>query len=113
MKAVWNNRVIAKSDNVIEIDGVYYFPLNSLNPEYFLNSTTKSRCPWKGLASYLHVAAGSQVNEDAAWYYAQDSDCPDLLRNRVAFWKGIVIKGDKDTAAVRLPVFRSLFASFF
>ena len=112
MKAVWNNRVIARSDNVIELDGVYYFPVSSLNSKYFLKSSTRSRCPWKGLASYMHLVINRQVNEDAAWYYPVESDCPDILKNRVAFWKGVEIR-DVKKVNPRFPAIRSILTSFF
>ena len=98
MKAIWNNRVIAKSLDVIEIDGTYYFPLSSIKKQYFIKSKTKSSCPWKGKASYLHLKINDRMNEDAAWYYDESAECANVLRNRIGFWKGVEIKGNISTS---------------
>lgn len=112
MKAVWNNRTIAKSDNVVEIDGAYYFPLNSVNWKYFYESDTKSTCPIKGKAFYFHIEVAGKFIDDAAWYYTADSQSPDILKYRIAFWKGVEFK-ESDTSSVLLPKLKSLFSSLF
>ena len=48
MKAIWNNEIIAESDQTIIIEGNNYFPAESINIKYFVNSETKSTCPWNG-----------------------------------------------------------------
>ena len=35
MQAIWNDVVIAESDNTVEVDGNPYFPFDSLKQEYF------------------------------------------------------------------------------
>ncbi|MBX9852939.1 MAG: DUF427 domain-containing protein [Cytophagaceae bacterium] len=92
MKAIWKGTVIAKSEDVEEIEGNYYFPLDSISKEFFLESHTQSTCPWKGTASYLHVMVEGEINEDAAWYYRDPKEGAEVLKDRVAFWKGIAIK---------------------
>jgi len=92
MKAIWKGTVIAKSDDVEEIEGNYYFPIDSINKEFFLESRTQSTCPWKGRASYLHVMVEGEINEDAAWYYSAPKAGAEVLQDRVAFWKGIEFK---------------------
>ena len=52
MKAVWNDQVIAESDDTVVVEGNHYFPANSLKREFFSDSDTTSVCPWKGTASY-------------------------------------------------------------
>ena len=34
MKAIWNNRVIAESDDIINVEGNMYFPAESVNKEF-------------------------------------------------------------------------------
>jgi uncharacterized protein (DUF427 family) len=77
---------------VEEIEGNYYFPLESIRKEYFLESKTQSTCPFKGKASYLHVMVEGEINEDAAWYYSKPKEGADVLKDRVSFWKGIEIR---------------------
>lgn len=98
MKAVWNNKVLAASEDVVNIEGVWYFPVSSLKARFFRKSPTRSRCPWKGLAHYLTIEINGQVNEDAAWYYPEPEDCNEIVKNRIAFWKGVcVVSNEKIT----------------
>ena len=89
MKAIWNNTVIAESDDTIVVENNHYFPAESIKKEYFKESSTQSSCPWKGLASYYTVVVEGQENTDAAWYYPDISDLAKQIEGRVAFWKGV------------------------
>ncbi|MGI9545636.1 MAG: DUF427 domain-containing protein, partial [Flavobacteriaceae bacterium] len=51
MKAIWNNTVLAESDDTIIVENNHYFPTESINNEYFKESDTHTTCPWKGQAS--------------------------------------------------------------
>ena len=51
-KAIWNDVVLAESDNTVMVEGNHYFPKDSVNWEYFNDSQTHTTCPWKGVASY-------------------------------------------------------------
>ena len=55
MKAIWNNQILAESDNTIVVEGNHYFPENSINKEFFKPSETHTVCGWKGTASYDDV----------------------------------------------------------
>lgn len=91
MKAIWNNAVIAQSDDTIVVEGNHYFPLEAINREYFKESGTHTTCPWKGEASYYDVVVEEQVNKDAAWYYPQPKEAAGQIKNYVAFWKGVEV----------------------
>ena len=52
MKAIWNNKVIAESNETVVVEGNHYFPEESISKEYFKDSNTKTTCHWKGEASY-------------------------------------------------------------
>jgi uncharacterized protein (DUF427 family) len=92
MKAIWDDQIIAESDNTIEIEGNQYFPPDSIKKEYFLPSDMHSICPWKGEASYYHVKVGEEVNENAAWYYPEPKDAAKEIKDYIAFWKGVEVK---------------------
>lgn len=92
MRATWNGVVLAESDKTILLEGNHYFPSNSLKHEYFTNSTTHTRCPWKGEASYFNIEVGNQTNPDAAWYYPEPSVAAANIKSHVAFWRGVVIE---------------------
>jgi uncharacterized protein (DUF427 family) len=89
MKAVWNGKVIAESDDTVIVEGNHYFPVSALNRQYFKPSETHSMCGWKGRASYYDVVVDGKVNEDAAWYYPEPSDAAQAIKGRVTFWHGI------------------------
>ena len=92
MKATWNGAVLAESDKTIVIEGNHYFPPDTINQEYFQNSSTHTTCPWKGEASYYDVLVDGQVNKDAAWYYPEPKPAADEIKGRVAFWRGVKVE---------------------
>jgi uncharacterized protein (DUF427 family) len=92
MKATWNSAVLAESDKTIVIEGNHYFPPDSINRQYFQDSSTHTTCPWKGEASYYDVLVDGQVNKDAAWYYPEPKPAADEIKGRVAFWRGVKVE---------------------
>lgn len=93
-KAIWNNTVIAESDQVRFFDGNYYFPPDSKNAQYFKESSTHTKCFWKGNASYYDIVVGNEFNKDAAWYYSDPQTPAQEIKNHIAFWKGVKIEKD-------------------
>lgn len=93
MKAIWNNKVIAESNDIIQLEGNSYFPSESVNKDSLQPSQHQSVCPWKGTASYYDVVVDGKTNKDAAWYYPEPKDAAKEIRGRVAFWKGVEITG--------------------
>ncbi len=92
MKAIWNDTVIAQSDDIVEVEGNAYFPLASLDGQYVVGSDKHTTCPWKGEASYLSLKVGGQVNTDAAWFYPQPKPGAEAVAGRVAFWRGVKVQ---------------------
>ena len=91
MKAIWNGQIVAESYETIVIEGNHYFPSNSINKDYFSESTTNSFCPWKGTASYYSLDVEGKKNNDAAWYYPDASDLARKIEGMIAFWKGVEV----------------------
>ncbi|MEY2563180.1 MAG: hypothetical protein QOH88_1373 [Verrucomicrobiota bacterium] len=91
MKATWNGATLAESDNTVMVEGNHYFPVASLNQSYFDKSDTQTHCPWKGEASYYHIRVDGKENKDAAWYYPNPKEAAATIKDRVAFWKGVVV----------------------
>ncbi|WP_273567920.1 DUF427 domain-containing protein [Maribacter halichondriae] len=92
MKAIWNNTVIAESNNTIVIENNHYFPADSIKKEYFKESDTHTTCPWKGQASYYSLEIDGKENKDAVWYYPEVSELAKSIKGRVAFWKGVIVE---------------------
>ena len=92
MKAIWNGTVLAQSDVTVVVDGNHYFPVDSIDERYFVESGKQTICPWKGVASYYSVVVDGKENGNAAWYYPQPSAAAVKIRGHVAFWRGVQIQ---------------------
>ncbi len=92
MKAIWNDAVLAESDETIVVEGNHYFPPDAINKAYFEESNKHTTCPWKGLASYYDVVVEGERNPGAAWYYPQPKDAAKQIKDHVAFWRGVKIE---------------------
>lgn len=93
-KAVWNETIIAEAPEkaVERVEGNVYFPADSVRRDYLQPSETHTVCPWKGTASYYHVAVNGHVNRDAAWYYPEPKEAARNITGRIAFWKGVRVE---------------------
>lgn len=91
-RALWNERVIAESDDVVEIEGNLYFPADSANKDFLSQSSHQTVCSWKGTASYFDVVVDGKKNENAAWYYPEPKSAAANIRGRLAFWKGVKVE---------------------
>ena len=92
MKAIWNGAVIAQSDDTVVVEGNHYFPESTLNREHIAFSNHKTSCAWKGQASYYSLMVNGELNADAAWYYADPKPEAEMVKGRVAFWKGVKVE---------------------
>jgi len=91
MKAIWNDEVIAESDDTVVVEGNHYFPLASVNESFLKPSNKTTVCPWKGTANYYSLSVAGAENSDAAWYYASPKDAANEIEGRLAFWRGVQI----------------------
>ncbi len=91
MKAIWNDEVIAESDETVVVEGNYYFPASSVTEDYLKPSDTTSECPWKGMANYYTIVVAGAENPDSAWSYAKPKDAAQEIAGHVAFWNGVQI----------------------
>ena len=94
MRAIWNKQVIAESDDIINVEGNAYFPVEAVNKDYLKASDTETLCHWKGTASYFDLQVDGLENQDAAWYYHEPRPLADGIKGRVAFWKGVEVVRD-------------------
>lgn len=99
MKALWDNQVIAQADknDLIYIEGNWYFPPSAIDKVFFKYSTESTTCFWKGTASYYDIVVGGETNSGAAWFYAEPKDgstekVKKDFTNYVAFWRGVVVE---------------------
>lgn len=84
-----DGHVVAETDAPVLLEGNVYFPHDAVRWDHLEPSTTTSRCPWKGTASYFDVVVGGRRWPDAAWTYADPSPAAREIRGHVAFWRGV------------------------
>ncbi|MGL5817001.1 MAG: DUF427 domain-containing protein [Phycicoccus sp.] len=92
MRAIWNDTVVAESDDTVVVEGNHYFPAAAVDQQVLRPSDTQTVCPWKGTASYWSLEVDGATNTDAAWYYPEPKEAAEQIRDRVAFWKGVTIE---------------------
>jgi len=98
MKATFNSKTVAEADkdDLIFIEGKWYFPPDSVNSEYFQSSDTPYTCPWKGVCSYFDVTVDGQTAKDGAFIYAEPLPTAiDRVKKDFsgyyAFWNGVEV----------------------
>lgn len=98
MKAIWNNQTIAEApkENLIYIEGNWYFPPTSVKQEFLQKSDTPYTCPWKGVCQYFNVAEGDKTSPDNAWSYPKPlptavEQVKKDFSNYVAFWRDVTV----------------------
>jgi uncharacterized protein (DUF427 family) len=98
MKAVLNGVVIAEAseDQLIRIEGNWYFPPASVHQEFLTKSPTPYTCPWKGDCQYYTLTVDGQAFPDRAFSY--DDLRPGAVERvgqdfagYVAFWKEVSV----------------------
>lgn len=92
-KAIWNDRVIAESDNTVVVEGNHYFPPESVKSGFLKASSHTTECGWKGTAHYYDLVVDGQTNPGAAWYYPTPKEAAKQIAGRIAFWKGVQVVG--------------------
>lgn len=91
MKAIWNGQIIAESNDTVVVESNHYFPQDSVNQEFLVESQHSSFCPWKGTASYYSLLVEGKENQDAVWFYLEPKKLASEIKGRMAFWKGVEV----------------------
>ena len=91
MRAIWNDTVIAESDDTVVVEGNHYFPNESVRWDVVGPSATRTTCPWKGEARYWSVASAGSAGVDVGWEYPEPSAAAQEIAGRVAFWRGVSV----------------------
>lgn len=94
VRATWNGTVVAESDDTVMVENNHYFPIDSVRRDLLEESDHHSHCPWKGEASYYHIAVDGETNSNAAWYYPEPKPAAEQITGRVAFWRGVEVSAE-------------------
>jgi len=80
--------IIAETDTWETVEGNIYFHPSAIKDESILSQTsTTTRCPWKGEASYYTLNVGGRTLTDAAWFYPQPYEKAEKIKDYIAFYK--------------------------
>jgi len=64
----------------------FYLPAEDVRLELLEPSETKTRCAYKGVASYRHVRAGDSLHDDLAWTYEEPERDAQAIRDLICFF---------------------------
>lgn len=83
--------VVAETDDALTLQestyaAVQYVPLSDVVASALVSSDTTTYCPYKGEASYYHVAAAGSTVTDAVWTYEQPYPAVADIAGHVAFY---------------------------
>ena len=91
--ATWHGKVLAKSDNTLEVGGYRYFPRDTVRMD-LLKSTAKTendlKCP-HGVQFY-DVIEGDSRSARAAWSYEAPQPKMKPVDHWIGFWEDVEIK---------------------
>ena len=71
MKAIWNGRVLAESDDIVTVEGNAYFPAAALDRALWWRATHTSAAPGRAPRVTISVQVDGKSNPNAVWYYAR------------------------------------------
>ena len=92
MKAVLKDRVIADSDDVVEVGGYQYFPRAAVHTEWLEKSSKTAsdlECP-HGVQFY-DVVIGGVRHPRAAWSYEAPRPRMQQVAGRFGFWEDVKV----------------------
>ena len=75
--------VLQESDHL----PVYYFPIKDVDESFLMPSTTRTECPYKGVASHYSLNTGVTLVQDAGWRYLEPiKGCPPIAEYMGFYW---------------------------
>lgn len=96
LRAVYHGQVLAEAPRTVRVEGNHYFPPESLRREPFVDSPTKTLCPWKGIAHYYSLVTNETALPDVAWYYPHPTPLARRIKNHIAFDPDVRIEGEPE-----------------
>lgn len=64
----------------------FYLPAEDVRIDLFEPSEKKTRCAYKGIASYWHLRVGNVLHEDIAWTYPEPEHDGHAIRDLICFF---------------------------
>jgi uncharacterized protein (DUF427 family) len=91
MKAIWKDTVIAESDDTVVVEGNHYFPQTRSSASTCLQQPQDHLCSGRARPATTRCSSMATLNPDAVWYYPEPKPEAEMVRGRVAFWKGVKV----------------------
>jgi uncharacterized protein (DUF427 family) len=93
VKAHWKRKILADSDQTIEVGGYYYFPRAAVRME-MLRRAPKTphdlECP-HGVQFY-DLVDGGRRGERLAWSYETPRATMQMVDHRIGFWRDVTFE---------------------
>lgn len=91
VRVIWKGIVVADTHHALRLreagyPPVYYIPRADVRADLLRPSNAKTYCPYKGEASYLSLASGSDMALDAMWSYETPFEAVASIAGHVAFY---------------------------
>ncbi|MEQ8195824.1 MAG: DUF427 domain-containing protein [Rhodospirillales bacterium] len=91
VRAHCRDTLIADSGHVLRLEEeghkpVYYFPRADVAMTALTASAHRTRCPYKGEATYYSIQAGGETFENAVWSYEAPIDAVSAIEGYLAFY---------------------------
>ena len=95
IRVLWNGQVIATSEHALDLkEGgapiVRYIPHSDADMRFFIATDRKTRCPYKGEASYFSLKDGAAQADNAVWSYVTPIADAAAIAGHLAFYPNIV-----------------------
>lgn len=91
VRITFAGRIVADSEAALQLTEASYPPVYYLPPEHvdfavLERSDHKTRCPYKGEASYYSIRVADQTAKNAVWCYERPFDAVSAIAGYVAFY---------------------------
>ena len=93
MKATWNGKILAESEQTIEAGGYHYFPRAAVRMEMLRHAAKTPHdleCP-HGVQFY-NLLDGAQQGERLAWSYEAPRATMQHVDHWIGFWRDVILE---------------------
>jgi uncharacterized protein (DUF427 family) len=108
VRVVFNGRVVAETDRALtlretKLRPVQYIPREDVAMQFFVRSSDKTHCPYKGDAAYYTLSVAGRTSENAVWTYETPYPAVAAIKDHVAFYPQRVDCIEEDAPAGAFP----------
>jgi uncharacterized protein (DUF427 family) len=93
VKANWNGKIVAESEQTIEVGGYRYFPRSAVRMEMLRRAPRTPRdleCPHG--VQFFDLIEGARRGERLAWSYEAPRPSMQQVDHWIGFWRDVVLE---------------------